>query len=181
MNIWEWVSNANNLTALLIALGVIISFFYWCYARLYNLANKIYLEFSPNGGSSLKDQINRLESFFKASLRMHGKLFWIFDKNGKCIDVSEELCVLLGKSPNQIYGDGWINTIDKKDSTRVLEQWVLSTDRKIEFNEEYSLISSTHDLIKIRSHRIPMFVNKNHEYDLIGYLGWIDVIKDLEK
>lgn len=181
MNLWEWVSNVNNLTGLIISASAIIGFVYYCYSRLYNLAHKIYLEFSPNGGSSLKDQINRLESFFKASLRMHGKLFWIFDKKGKCIDVSEQLCVLLGKTPTQIYGDGWINSIDKKDSARIIQQWTLSIERQIEFNEDYSLVSSTNEVVKIKSHRIPMFINKNSEYELIGYLGWIDIIKNLEK
>jgi hypothetical protein len=172
---WDIISNGNNLTSLIITGFALASVVYSCYLGLSLRLTAIYKELIPNGGNSLRDQIDRLRALFKASLKIHASHYMIYATNGDLIDMSDDLPGLTGKSPSQLYGKGWINTIDEDDILEVFEHWDRSLKSKIEFDHIYYLIRGDNSKLKIRHKIVPMFINKKDEFELSGFFGWIEI------
>jgi DNA anti-recombination protein RmuC len=73
----SWASDVLAVIGIVSALGAIIVF--WIRAEVKKNFNEIKAEFKPNGGGSLKDQVNRLE-------KGHESLENRFDKMDKKVD-----------------------------------------------------------------------------------------------
>lgn len=173
--IWETISNLDNLVGLIIGCVAIAGLIYSCYWFLARSLQRIYSELIPNGGNSLRDKIDKLDSLFKASLRINGKPFMMYSPLGELIDMSDDLSGLTGLSPKQLCGLGWINTIDEDDILDLMEHWNMAIKHKIEFDHNYNLIRFDQSKVKIRHRVVPMFIHKAEGQELIGFLGWIDI------
>ena len=77
------LSNAEIIAAIIGGIGAIVATVVAGLRALFNRIEKIMEEFKPNGGGSLKDQVNRLEQQHN---RLHNQIENIYkiliDKNG---------------------------------------------------------------------------------------------------
>lgn len=150
-------------------------------AKLSDLYTKIQIiaeEFRPNGGSTLRDAINRIES--KVSLQQQTttaiiKSFpigtWISDEKGKCIDVNKNMCKITGRTETELKGDNWANWVVEKDD--VLDEWVrcINNDSNFDYEYHYHLPDRRKQLVHSVAQRL-----KNDKGELVGFLGTMEPI-----
>lgn len=145
--ITEWVEQAAAAAA---ALGTIwvgfkkmkkkIKPFFNSTAEIELLNKKLDLickELTPNGGSSLKDKINKIEAEIKKNTSVTESIFnrqrWIFntnpipvfeaDKDGNFTWANNSYLTLTGFSIENVIKKGWINSLHEKDREDFLVSW----------------------------------------------------------
>lgn len=143
---------------------------------------RIEMELKPNGGSSIRDAINRIERKVvfhdQRQLAMIKSLpfgTWLSDENGKCIDLNRTLCMITGRTESQIKGDNWSNWILEKDE--VLEEWNRCVTHAMDFDMEYTFIHPNKQ--QQRVHGIA-YQLRDEKGTLIGFLGTLEAIGELK-
>lgn len=142
--------------------------------------SKIINELQPNGGSSLRDSINRIEN---AQTVLSQKLAYSIDRNGcgafytsadgALIDVSIGYCRLVGKSDSESLGKGWVYNIAIKDRSRVVQDWKDAIDNGAMFSCRYFLINSAEEEILVICHAYPV---KDSKGIINGFFGIIEPV-----
>ena len=145
-------------------------------SELYLKIQIIAQEFRPNGGSTLRDAINRIET--KVSIQQQTttaiiKSFpigtWISDEHGRCIDVNNNLCRITGRTEGEIKGNNWSNWIIEKEE--VQEEWERCVLHDSNFDMDYTFIRT--DRLKQKVHGFAQRL-KNEKGELIGFLGTLE-------
>jgi PAS domain S-box-containing protein len=105
------------------------------------LIHKISGEFTCNGGSTLKDAINRVESKLsgheaRIEVLLSNSSLATFesDLNGKFVNVNREWRHLVDAETSEILGDAWIQGVIPADRDLVRQEWSKSVAEKREFN-----------------------------------------------
>lgn len=136
----------------------------------------MYQELTPNGGSSLKDSIDRMENSlilsterFKATNANSHSAMFETDADGNCIWVNRTYCRLTQRTPDQLMGKGWVNAI----CPAVREVTVGEFEKSVRENREMQglaseFITPSGDCINIECSTYKM---KNHHGVTLGYLG----------
>ena len=139
---------------------------------------KIYEQLTPNGGSSFRDAVDRIELITvgleqKLSAYMMDTRHGIFetDDKGNYIWVNRTYCRMLGKRESEMLGKSWINCVLESERDRVLKTWHYAVDNSIEFNMTFNMITNDGDVLPVHAHANPMI---NAKRILIGYLGIIE-------
>jgi len=130
--------------------------------RLFSLAD----EFKNNGGSSLRDAIDRIESNTNlVSGRLNG-LFYVFgqnlgvvtiesDINGKVVHICKRWTELTGLNVDESLGHGWLNGILDKDRLTVGMDFAAAVKETREFHSEFSIHNrTTNKITKVKSYSI---------------------------
>lgn len=138
----------------------------------------IHAELKPNGGSSIRDAINRIErnltlqdqkvSALVKSLPMGT---WMFDANGKCIDVNIQLCRMVDRTESELLGDNWINQILEKEEVR--DEWHRAVEGIMDFNMTYTFVLPDKTTKRVQC---VAFQLRNEKGNLIGFLGTLNEI-----
>lgn len=91
---------------------------------------RIYHELAPNGGNSLRDCIDRIETrqvvaeqrawVFFGSLK---EALFEADANGQCLRTSHGFNALTRTTTEDNIGAGWLNTVIEEDRDRVADAW----------------------------------------------------------
>lgn len=131
-------------------------------------------ELRPNGGSSLKDQISRIENNIElldikvASVALATNVgYWKSDSRGHVVEVGRSLCIILGRTESEIIGNNWINIVHPEDRDRVKEEWDSSVADSRNFELVYRMVKSDGSIQKVKG--VAYAIVKN--YNLIGYFG----------
>lgn len=174
----KWVeeflsSTAGVLMSAATIFGVCAGIYKWA-KRQKETLDKIYDQVHNNGGTSLKDAIDRVEAFAYASLRMTEKAYWFNNKDGECLIASPGLAKLFGGTPEQIEGWGAFTFIAPEDRDTVRKEWLSAVQERREFDYEFSILRPTGERIRAKGHGIPVVTQGTHE--LIGFLGWTEAI-----
>lgn len=179
----ELLTKLKDWTELLAPIGIASGFVwrFWLKKRfnqlsdLYLKVHKISEEFSPNGGSTLRDAINRIED--KISLQEQKTLAiiksfpigtWISDKNGKCVDVNRSLCKIMGRTESEIKGDNWSNWIHPDEKEAVFEEWYRAVHNMMTFDMTYRYVLPDGRIQKVHGIAYQLRTEKN---ELVGFLG----------
>jgi PAS domain S-box-containing protein len=135
--------------------------------------NKMAEEFTPNGGSSLKDAISRIElaiAFNQGTenvlASILGVALWKAGKDGKMTWANSKLCELFGLDNDDMIGSGWINGIMEHDRDDVVEAWSNAVKEKRRYENNYSLNNGT--MVHASANRI-----LDERGELAGYVGTI--------
>ena len=106
--------------------------------------DQIIFEFMPNGGSSMKDQLNRLESDMAlANERQRARMLdtpeMIFetDADGHCVWVNRTYSKAVQRNFTELLGFGWVNGIAVGDRERVVSEWYKAVEENREFEIEF--------------------------------------------
>ena len=134
-------------------------------------------ELTPNGGYSIRDSITRIErSVVANSERMRSRMTndpdMIFeaDAQGRWIWVNRTLSRVIGRTPTELMGYGWANSVDPLQRDALVESWFRAVEEEREF-EGATQFRSPEDVWfdgVLKSYRM-----NDHHGGTIGYLGTI--------
>ena len=143
--------------------------------------DKIMFEFMPNGGSSMKDQLNRLESDMAlANERQRARMLdtpeMIFetDAEGHCVWVNRTYSKAVQRSLTELLGHGWVNGIAVHDRERVVSEWfkAVQEDREFEMEFDFLDLDGNHFPVTCRSYKMRDWRTGK----AVGFLGRCDKI-----
>lgn len=130
----------------------------------------------PNGGSSIKDSLDRIEdkqsffsSFLQAQMNVNQKAIFQTDAEGKCIWVNRPHARMTGFQASEVMGDGWINVIAPECREIVMEKWQEAVDGEREFDENIWYIRTdkkTRYCVNVHAYKI-----EGVNGELRGYIG----------
>lgn len=148
------------------------------HAELNKKISYIVEQMNPNGGTSLRDGLNRIEHT-QASIAARLEVVMTFtnpmyqtDTEGKTVWVSASYASKVKKPVESLLGWGWISVIHPDDLHRIRETWNLCIQDERDFQETFRVISSEGQIFKILSTAHPIKVNGK----ITGWVGaWQDV------
>lgn len=126
--------------------------------------NEIKLQLRTNGGTSLKDAVNRIEQTLgdvredvailkgRESARMYLDAQPTFecDANGYSTALNKALLDIVGLDIDEAIGYGWLKAVKPIDQDRVQREWESSVRNGREFNSNYTFINQiTHKETKV--------------------------------
>jgi PAS domain S-box-containing protein len=139
--------------------------------------DRLYIEMTPNGGSSLCDSVRRMEvgiakvetrhRAFLDSLRV---IRFESDDKGECLWVSSAYCELTGVTCHNALGTGWTNILHPNDKELVLKEWSSAVAGKRDFIQTYRIIN-LHDQSehKVRCQASPLLNPRTKAVE--GFVG----------
>lgn len=133
-------------------------------------------EFKPNGGTSLKDQINRLEVAVSISESQRMLLLnsvpngiWTSDVNGRYTWVNDYMRKATSANSSDFLGDNWENLIYPEDRQKVAEEWDRAIKQQRDFNLHYRMYNlKTNSAIEVHGVATPA---RNFDGKIIGWNG----------
>jgi PAS domain S-box-containing protein len=144
--------------------------------QMYAMMADIKKEVLPNGGSSLRDGVDRIERRIvtleeKQNVFMRDAHHGLFetDSSGKWINVNRTLCRMLECSDDELLGKGWITFL--KDQT-VFDLLNRAAANEVEYKGVAEFITATGETITCTILASPM--RSSLDKNFIGYLGIID-------
>ncbi len=144
--------------------------------------SRVISELQPNGGSSLRDSINRIEQAqtvlsqkLAYTIDQSGAGFFYANPDGDCVEVSPGYCRLVGKGESESLGKRWIFNIHVKDRLRVIQDWKEAVVNSAVFEAKYSMVDASGEEFYVRCHASPI---KNSTLAIIGYFGIVEPMKE---
>jgi PAS domain S-box-containing protein len=135
-------------------------------------------ETQTNGGSSIKDQLNRIETnvedltlWVEASQHLTAKSMFKTDSTGRFVWVNVAFARLIGVGLEELKGMGWINYLSPIEHDRVSEEWKESIEDQRKFESVFKVLNAYSDEQKeVKARAYPII----KEGKVLGYLGtWI--------
>ncbi|HNO70136.1 MAG TPA: PAS domain-containing protein [Bacteroidia bacterium] len=121
-----------------------------------NIEN-ILKELRPNGGSSLKDQLSRIENSVDlldvkvAAVAIASNVgYWKSDSKGNAIEVGKSLCAILGRTESEIKGSNWVSSIHTSDRIAVKNEWDSSVRDNRNFEMNYRFVKPDGSIQKVK-------------------------------
>ena len=138
-------------------------------------------ELVPNGGSSLRDAVNRIESRQIISDR-RSKAFlldtdvgiWESDANGRCTWWNRTLESMLGRSPD---GLNWLLSICKDQREQVQKEWETAVRNKSEYQSELCYVTPEGERTNVIAKGYPLIDEKG---EVQGWYGIATRKKDVQ-
>lgn len=131
-------------------------------------------ELRPNGGSSLKDQLSRIENSVDlldvkvAAVALATNVgYWKSDANGKAIEVGRSLCSILGRTDSEIKGSNWVTIMHPNDREIVKSEWDSVVEDGRDFEMVYRFVKPDGSIQKVKGSAHAMFKDDK----LIGFFG----------
>jgi PAS domain S-box-containing protein len=145
---------------------------------------KILSETRTNGGSSLKDQLNKIERklehvnlSIETGQNLSNKPMFKADKDGECVWANTVYSRITGRTMEELKGAGWINIICKHDLERVVKEWEFAIHKKIIFQSEFCITTGKDNKrFKVAMTAHPIL----YDHELLGYLGTWESIEELK-
>ena len=137
-------------------------------------------EMRVNGGTTVKDALNRIEKNLeltnerlRAGLRDSDEMCFEADEKGRVIWANRTVMRTLGRSPEQIMGQGWVNIIAPSVRDRVVKKWQESIDQHREFEMEviWQRADGTEFPVFVHSYRMADANNNT-----LGYFGTVKLL-----
>jgi PAS domain S-box-containing protein len=142
----------------------------------FDLCNK------ANGGSSLFDAIHRIEKQMAINqtaqrlvlIEDTAIMFWT-DAEGRNVRVSKAYAEIVGRSPDEMLGEGWKSQVAAHCRKTVAEEWSYAVKERREFYMRFEMENrSTHKIITVDVAALPAKVNG----EVVGYVGRITVVEN---
>lgn len=177
----EWV---GLLTPFAVAVGFLWKI--WLKKRydelrdLYYRVQMMSMEFKPNGGSSLRDAINRIEHTVTlneqktlAIIKSMPDGSWLSDERGKCIDVNKSMCKILQRTESELRGDNWSNWVHPDEREDIFDEWNRCVDNDFNFDQEIRFVLPDGKIQKVHAVAYQL---KDRSGKLIGLLGTLNPV-----
>lgn len=132
-------------------------------------------ELCPNGGSSIRDTVTRIEirqiateALSLATIQQLDLALWRSDAQGRCEYASRSLCRLTQRSAEEIKGFGWRNIIPEGEREAVAAEWARAVEEKREFSMHYSYELPDGSRVRVLGEA---FVMRDQGGRVLGFLG----------
>lgn len=141
----------------------------------YNKVNYITAELKPNGGNSLRDQVNYIKRTVE-KIDQRQLNFFHFDPHGivetdatgNLIWANRAFLDLVRRHPEEVHAQGWRNCIAEFDRERVVKEWQAAVADSRDFFTRCVYIDSFGQEIRIEARYLAM---RSASDKLIGHLG----------
>jgi PAS domain S-box-containing protein len=135
-------------------------------------------ELSTNGGSSLKDAINRIESRLsiqdgksRATLSLLDSPIWESDEDGNCVWVNRAYRRITGYDIDSVKDMGWISIIAPDSREAVQEEWINAIRDRRHFSLTYNIITSFGKILPVDGEGYPIYTNDKSKNNVKGHIG----------
>ena len=139
-------------------------------------------QLTNNGGTSLKDAIDRIEhkaDMMSARMRTHlhtnDKALFETDRNGHINYVNRAYERLTGLPAADADHMGWVNIIDDSDRERIVELWFKAVNGRRNFDE--CLTVKLSDGTKSKAHAMA-YVIRGDDGNMLGHIGELALTDD---
>lgn len=188
MTLEHWIILFSALTGFVVAMYpircMLIKLWKKTFGRNRVLLNSILKELLPNGETSMRDAVDRIEqrqsdfdAFLSAQLNIGDKAVFRTDSLGKVISNNRQHQRLTGFSVGEVTGDGWINVLHPKWRKCIHDKWLDAVAEGREFSEDIMYV-------KPDGEEYMVHVNAYREIDskgtIRGYLGVVTPLQDEE-
>lgn len=167
--IWKWIVKTFKKMKQIWSLNEQLS-------TLDTKLNAIYSQLVTNGGSSLRDSIDRIEKravfteeFVKTIYKESEKAMFQTNASGDCIWVNKTLLHLVDMESSEVMGQGWVNFISMEDKEDVMNEWNNAIANSRDFDMEYTTTKGD------KVHHVARAI-RSSDLKAIGYLGTISPI-----
>lgn len=138
-------------------------------------------EFKPNGGSSLKDAIKRIEN---RQIIQEQRLLFILDSNpdvgvfetdelGNCTRVSLTYCHMLNKTQDECTGMGWTTALYPEDKEKVFVEWSNAIKFNRPFDMKYRFMRANGAPFEVHGKANPIFAKDGK---ILAWLGMVKLV-----
>lgn len=153
--------------------------------KQYLMVRTILAEFKPNGGSSLRDAVNKIQSTVVIVDARQWAIvvglrdpMWESDATGGCVRVNRALLDLVQRNFDEMTGAGWENIICPDDKIRVWQEWRLAVERKRTFESAYCVVDRAGERFRVQAIAVPFRAPNN---EVVGYVGRYSHVEPLPK
>lgn len=143
--------------------------------EIYPIVNKLNEDLKPNGGSSLRDAIDRIDHRVALSEQRSryfaehpGEISFETDVDGNTIWVSRGWEAVYGVSRDDAMGRGWIGGVHPDDREDVVREWYNAVKDKRRFEMRYRVNDETPVYVYCESY--PLVSTKGQ---IVGWLGYV--------
>ena len=133
------------------------------HARVLLTLDDIRKEIKPNGGSSLRDSIDRIENSINMSALMNdaqmtalGVAYWRADGRGRWEHVSQDLCRIVGVTETEMLGSNWLSLIHEDDREEVTLEWKAAVRGMRKATFECNLVRPSGRMIRVKAVASPL-------------------------
>lgn len=182
------LTTLKDWIGLLAPFGIVFGFLWkvWLKKRyeegrdLYQKIQKMAEEFRPNGGSTLRDAINRIEE--KVTIQEQKTLAiiksmplgtWTADQNGKFNDLNKTMCRITGRTESELKGDNWSNWVHPEEKEDVFDEWKRCVQNDLNFDMEFNFILPNGNKQKVHASAYQL---RDATGRLVGFLGTLSSI-----
>lgn len=132
----------------------------------------------PNGGSSLRDAVDRIEARIMLT-EQRARLLWMdspmavfeTDAAGEFTHVNRTFIRWTGRSSQDLDGNGWLNAVAPADRAAIYNDWLTSIAQEREFSADFSLRHDSGATFAVHCSAFPMYDAK---CKLAGWMGVIN-------
>lgn len=142
-------------------------------SSIYSQWNKIVNELTPNGGSSIKDAIGRIETRQMIEVQVRKALsndsisgVWEASADGQLTYANRTFQRIVGRSLGDLEGWGWVNSIHPEDREKVLKEWKLALEQEREARLNFRVLNEEPVSVVSVSHPL-----RDRAGNLKGYIG----------
>lgn len=137
-------------------------------------------EMKTNAGTSIKDQLNRVETACaktnerqRARMLDSSDLVFETDPDGSCVWVNRTYARTVQRLPQELMGHGWVNAIARDHRDRVMKGWYDAVDEDREFEMKFNFSTPDGDEFPalVRSYKMT-----DSRGNAIGYLGSVTLL-----
>ena len=143
-----------------------------------NIHHIIQKELNTNGGSSLKDAINRIESRLSVQDGKHRTILslldspvWESDENGNYIWVNRAYRKITGYDIDNVRDMGWISIVAPASREAVQGEWENAIKDHRHFSLTYNIITSFGKIISVDGEGYPIYANDKNKNVVKGHIG----------
>jgi len=138
-------------------------------------------EFRPNNGTSMKDTMNRIETRQLLGEQTQWAILddmkvgvYTTDGNGEFLRVNRKYLRMTGRTPAEVRGSGWVNTVATRDRDRVEHDWAQAIAEEREFESEFLLITPDNNRLEVTTRTYRMDGPDGAPLGFFGVLTPID-------
>lgn len=147
--------------------------------RLYELIEK---ELQPNGGTSLRDAISRIEirqmlteQRYRAILAASEQAYFECDVNGECVWANRQFLRLVGRLFDEVRGNGWVSHVVEDEREETFAAWKQAVEQHRDYTGRFHVMSADGEVRRVFAQSICMFNSAN---EAIGYVGTVARIEE---
>lgn len=181
----EWIYGLDwgKVAGFIGALGGVGGFFWAFYTKIIDkhilkplsenteLTREIAKELRPNGGTSLKDQVSKLnhsvneiqqrllvaeinnsqnKGIYRAIMSEIKLGHWIADKVGKITEAGTNMCSIFKRDERDLKGLNWVAWIIEADRDDTQSEWLEAIEQERQFDMEFRITLPDNFLLRIR-------------------------------
>lgn len=145
------------------------------YYRTIEKIDKIFEEVTPNGGTSIKDKIDKMDHSLALIQQVQDAMaadttaaLFRTDSEGNCVWVNRTYTRTAGRDVSELMGHGWQNAVAQEDRDHIVEEWYTSVKENREFSLEFNFETPTghKTRAKVRSYKLV-----DSKGEILGYFG----------